>query len=149
MRLSHCRSGVTLPKFSGFSRCRPCSGHTKSLQKLQSCIGKRFEERLPTNRYDHSERYPSDVQHGERITAHAAHENCESFPHLRVRCQRLSLSAEGKYSQHCLRAVNSHRPQLQLLAIRLGPGAAILPKNIDRLHMDFAIKIDDGHRGPR
>jgi len=25
----------------------------------------------------------------------------------------------------------------------------ILPKNVERLHMDFAIKINDGHRGPR
>jgi hypothetical protein len=38
---------------------------------------------------------------------------------------------------------------LQLLNIRLGPGAAVLPKNISRLHLDFAFYIEGGHRGPR
>ena len=37
----------------------------------------------------------------------------------------------------------------QLLDIRLGPGAAILPKDVKRIHMDFASKINDGHFGPR
>ncbi|MCJ1372409.1 hypothetical protein MMC20_003633 [Loxospora ochrophaea] len=37
----------------------------------------------------------------------------------------------------------------QLLAIRLGPGAAVLPQTIKRIHLDFAYKIDDGHLGPR
>ncbi|KAI4749794.1 hypothetical protein E4T44_15006, partial [Aureobasidium sp. EXF-8845] len=36
-----------------------------------------------------------------------------------------------------------------LLAIRLGPGAAVLPKEISRIHMRFAPKIDGGHMGPR
>lgn len=37
----------------------------------------------------------------------------------------------------------------RLLAIRLGPGAALLPKEIERIHLDFAPLINDGHRGPR
>ncbi|KAI9697228.1 MAG: hypothetical protein M1836_004792 [Candelina mexicana] len=36
-----------------------------------------------------------------------------------------------------------------LLAIRLGPGAAHLPPDVKRIHMDFAYKINDGHFGPR
>ncbi|KAI0439196.1 CI-B8 domain-containing protein [Xylaria telfairii] len=36
-----------------------------------------------------------------------------------------------------------------LLALRHGPGAAILPPEITRIHMDFALKWNDGHLGPR
>jgi len=36
-----------------------------------------------------------------------------------------------------------------LLAIRLGPGAAMLPPEVTRIHMDFAFKLNDGHFGPR
>ncbi|PQE21018.1 50S ribosomal Mrp49 protein [Rutstroemia sp. NJR-2017a WRK4] len=36
-----------------------------------------------------------------------------------------------------------------LLNIRLGPGAAILPPEVTRIHMDFAFKMNDGHFGPR
>ncbi|KAI9885106.1 MAG: hypothetical protein M1823_003117 [Watsoniomyces obsoletus] len=36
-----------------------------------------------------------------------------------------------------------------LVELRTGPGAAILPPNVKRIHMDFAFKIDQGHRGPR
>ncbi|KAI5196998.1 hypothetical protein E4T39_07491 [Aureobasidium subglaciale] len=36
-----------------------------------------------------------------------------------------------------------------LLAIRLGPGAAVLPKEISRIHMRFAPKIEGGHWGSR
>ncbi|KAE8452827.1 hypothetical protein EG329_013099 [Mollisiaceae sp. DMI_Dod_QoI] len=36
-----------------------------------------------------------------------------------------------------------------LLGIRLGPGAAILPLEVTRIHMDFARDIEDGHYGPR
>ncbi|KAI5197197.1 hypothetical protein E4T42_06769 [Aureobasidium subglaciale] len=36
-----------------------------------------------------------------------------------------------------------------LLAIRLGPGAAVLPKEISRIHMRFAPKIDGGHMGSK
>ncbi|KAI1780506.1 CI-B8 domain-containing protein [Hypoxylon cercidicola] len=41
-----------------------------------------------------------------------------------------------------------HRLQA-LLALRHGPGAAILPPEITRIHMDFAMKWNDGHFGPR
>jgi hypothetical protein len=37
----------------------------------------------------------------------------------------------------------------QLLAIKIGPGAALLPKNVQRIHMDFGVKIDGGNRGPK
>ncbi|KAI4097470.1 MAG: hypothetical protein L6R37_006799 [Teloschistes peruensis] len=37
----------------------------------------------------------------------------------------------------------------QLYNIRLGQGAAILPKDIKRIHLDFAFKISDGHFGAR
>ncbi|KAK3946195.1 CI-B8 domain-containing protein [Diplogelasinospora grovesii] len=37
----------------------------------------------------------------------------------------------------------------QLLGIRHGPGAAILPTNVTRIHMEFAHKINDGHMGPK
>ncbi|KAF9634088.1 hypothetical protein BFW01_g4983 [Lasiodiplodia theobromae] len=32
---------------------------------------------------------------------------------------------------------------------RLGPGAAVLPKDVKKITMRFAPKIDDGHRGPK
>lgn len=42
-----------------------------------------------------------------------------------------------------------HLLQAKLLALRHGPGAAILPPEITRIHMDFAVKWNDGHLGPR
>ncbi|KAI9844552.1 MAG: hypothetical protein M1837_005511 [Sclerophora amabilis] len=36
-----------------------------------------------------------------------------------------------------------------LLAVRLGPGAAVLPPEVKRIHMQFAYKLNDGHFGPR
>ncbi|OLN91943.1 54S ribosomal protein MRP49, mitochondrial [Colletotrichum chlorophyti] len=41
---------------------------------------------------------------------------------------------------HALRAI---------LSIRFGPGAAILPSNVTRIHMEFARRADQGHFGPR
>ncbi|KAH0544847.1 hypothetical protein FGG08_001076 [Glutinoglossum americanum] len=38
---------------------------------------------------------------------------------------------------------------VSLLGIRIGPGAAILPKDVKRIHMEFAVKQNDGHLGPR
>lgn len=37
----------------------------------------------------------------------------------------------------------------RLLDIRLGPGAVVLPHDVKRLHMDFAIKFNKGHFGAR
>ncbi|KAF1991342.1 hypothetical protein K402DRAFT_123339 [Aulographum hederae CBS 113979] len=37
----------------------------------------------------------------------------------------------------------------QLLNIRFGPGAAVLPKDVQRIHLSFAQYINGGHRGPR
>ncbi|TKA32952.1 hypothetical protein B0A50_01178 [Salinomyces thailandicus] len=39
--------------------------------------------------------------------------------------------------------------QTRLLAIRLGSGALVLPKDVKRIHMRFARHIDGGHMGPR
>ncbi|KAI1811715.1 CI-B8 domain-containing protein [Poronia punctata] len=36
-----------------------------------------------------------------------------------------------------------------LLQLRHGPGAAILPPEITRIHLDFAKRWNDGHLGPR
>ncbi|MCJ1485642.1 hypothetical protein MMC06_005817 [Schaereria dolodes] len=36
-----------------------------------------------------------------------------------------------------------------LLAIRLGPGAAVLPNDVKRIHLEFAHKLNDGHFGAR
>ncbi|KAG6040837.1 hypothetical protein E4U41_006879 [Claviceps citrina] len=38
---------------------------------------------------------------------------------------------------------------LQLIDLRCGPGAAILPPEVTRIHMDFAMRMDDGHMGAR
>jgi len=37
----------------------------------------------------------------------------------------------------------------KLLNIRLGPGAATLPNDVKRLHLDFAARMYDGHMGAR
>ncbi|KAK0706867.1 CI-B8 domain-containing protein [Lasiosphaeria miniovina] len=37
----------------------------------------------------------------------------------------------------------------KLLTIRNGPGAAILPPDVTRIHMEFAMRMNDGHMGPR
>jgi hypothetical protein len=39
--------------------------------------------------------------------------------------------------------------QTRLLAIRLGSGALILPKEVKRIHMRFAPHIEGGHMGSR
>ncbi|KHE82650.1 hypothetical protein GE21DRAFT_1310143 [Neurospora crassa] len=39
--------------------------------------------------------------------------------------------------------------RLQLLNIRAGPGAALLPKEVTKVHMQFAHRIEEGHMGPR
>ncbi|KAI1841975.1 hypothetical protein JX265_003022 [Neoarthrinium moseri] len=36
-----------------------------------------------------------------------------------------------------------------LLNLRHGPGAAILPPEVTRIHMDFALRWNEGHFGPR
>ncbi|KAK4038946.1 CI-B8 domain-containing protein [Parachaetomium inaequale] len=36
-----------------------------------------------------------------------------------------------------------------LVRIRNGPGAAVLPQDVTRIHMEFAHKINGGHMGPR
>ncbi|KAL5612158.1 hypothetical protein BROUX41_000298 [Berkeleyomyces rouxiae] len=36
-----------------------------------------------------------------------------------------------------------------LLKIRFGPGAAVMPPNVTRIHMDFSRNMKGGHMGPR
>ncbi|KAL8728759.1 MAG: hypothetical protein Q9166_005191 [cf. Caloplaca sp. 2 TL-2023] len=36
-----------------------------------------------------------------------------------------------------------------LYSVRLGHGAAILPRDVKRIHLDFAFKLNDGHFGAR
>ncbi|KAI4282859.1 MAG: hypothetical protein L6R38_002619 [Xanthoria sp. 2 TBL-2021] len=36
-----------------------------------------------------------------------------------------------------------------LYSVRLGRGAAILPRDVKRIHLDFAFKLNDGHFGAR
>ncbi|KAK4235612.1 CI-B8 domain-containing protein [Achaetomium macrosporum] len=36
-----------------------------------------------------------------------------------------------------------------LVRIRTGPGAAVLPQDVTRIHMEFAHRMNDGHMGPR
>lgn len=37
----------------------------------------------------------------------------------------------------------------QLVSVRNGPGAAKLPSNVTKIHMEFAHRLNDGHMGPR
>ena len=50
---------------------------------------------------------------------------------------------------HLQQAQLGHAEHSQLLDIRLGPGAAILPPDVKRLHLSFAYKLNDGHFGAR
>ncbi|KAL8716744.1 MAG: hypothetical protein Q9225_005950 [Loekoesia sp. 1 TL-2023] len=45
--------------------------------------------------------------------------------------------------------INRMRKLKALYAVRLGPGAATLPRDIKRIHLDFAFKFNDGHFGAR
>lgn len=49
-------------------------------------------------------------------------------------------------SDHDLRLTLSFK---QLVNIKCGPGAAILPAEVTRIHMDFAIRLKGGHMGAR
>ncbi|KAF2808936.1 uncharacterized protein BDZ99DRAFT_42610 [Mytilinidion resinicola] len=39
--------------------------------------------------------------------------------------------------------------RMKLLAIRIGPGAVILPKDVKKINLEFAKHIEGGHRGAR
>ncbi|RYP89374.1 hypothetical protein DL770_004436 [Monosporascus sp. CRB-9-2] len=58
---------------------------------------------------------------------------------------------QAKVNPHSMREALELLPNelLQLLALRHGQGAAILPPEITRIHMDFALKWNEGHFGPR
>ncbi|KAK1754588.1 CI-B8 domain-containing protein [Echria macrotheca] len=45
-----------------------------------------------------------------------------------------------------IRRMNALR---EILWIRNGPGAAILPPNVTKIHLEFARKMEGGHMGPR
>ncbi|KAH8178021.1 mitochondrial ribosomal protein l51 / s25 / CI-B8 domain-containing protein [Sarocladium implicatum] len=49
-----------------------------------------------------------------------------------------------------VRAVGNRVNQLRkLINLKCGPGAAILPPEVTRIHMDFALRMGGGHMGPR
>ncbi|KAM7206254.1 Mitochondrial ribosomal protein L51 / S25 / CI-B8 domain containing protein [Rhypophila sp. PSN 637] len=39
--------------------------------------------------------------------------------------------------------------EVRILNLRHGPGAAVLPRDVTRIHMDFALKLNGGHMGAR
>ncbi|KAL6808973.1 mitochondrial ribosomal protein L51 [Trichoderma sp. SZMC 28013] len=44
---------------------------------------------------------------------------------------------------------STHTALTQLINIRCGPGAAILPAEVTRIHMDFGLRLKGGHMGAR
>ncbi|KAM7200531.1 Mitochondrial ribosomal protein L51 / S25 / CI-B8 domain containing protein [Naviculisporaceae sp. PSN 640] len=39
--------------------------------------------------------------------------------------------------------------EVRIMNLRHGPGAAVLPRDVTRIHMDFALKLNGGHMGAR
>ncbi|KAL6826820.1 mitochondrial ribosomal protein L51 [Trichoderma sp. SZMC 28015] len=65
--------------------------------------------------------------------------------------ERLNLLRK-KIQFQCTLATNRTRTYAaltQLINIRCGPGAAILPAEVTRIHMDFALRLKGGHMGAR
>ncbi|KAL9590274.1 MAG: hypothetical protein Q9203_000947, partial [Teloschistes exilis] len=62
-------------------------------------------------------------------------------------CGWVELTAQVRLKNMDYTGEGSKFPMLY--NIRLGQGAAILPKDIKRIHLDFASKISDGHFGAR
>ena len=58
----------------------------------------------------------------------------------------LTLRLESMLCQTLRKAMTK---PLQLLDIRLGPGAMVMKPEVKRIHMKFAKTINDGHMGPR
>ncbi|KAG7146189.1 hypothetical protein HYQ46_005020 [Verticillium longisporum] len=42
-----------------------------------------------------------------------------------------------------------HKLRAQMLRIRHGPGAAVIPPTVTRIHVEFAKTYNNGHMGPR
>ncbi|MBE7181238.1 MAG: hypothetical protein INR71_08520 [Terriglobus roseus] len=64
----------------------------------------------------------------------------------------LTCHAEGtcpSTTREHARRTRHHLTTKQLLGIRLGPGAAVLPKDIYRINLTFAPRIEGGHMGAR
>lgn len=66
----------------------------------------------------------------------------------------LTARAEGKNSNQ--KPANATTPvsklttiSQQLLNLRMGPGAAILPPEVSQIHMDFAMRTHNGHMGAK
>ncbi len=83
---------------------------------------------------------------------------------LETRSLTTVVFAEGRVRPCCLLPVDDTQPRsprflrpgrdvgidcLQLVRLRTGPGAAILPHDVTRIHMEFNHKYNDGHMGPR
>ncbi len=58
------------------------------------------------------------------------------------------LSAMEPDVRHLQPELTSFLPA-QLLNIRVGPGAAVVSRDVTRIHMDFASNLEKGHTGPR
>lgn len=66
------------------------------------------------------------------------------FPQKVVQVAPLLLPPVGDHL-----AEHGADPCQKLVKIRCGPGAAVLPKDVTRIHMEFAHKLAGGHMGPR
>ncbi|KAL8951573.1 MAG: hypothetical protein Q9222_002458 [Ikaeria aurantiellina] len=56
----------------------------------------------------------------------------------------------GKRPRRSMKGVKKGLKQLaRLYSVRLGQGAAVLPRDVKRIHLEFAFKINDGHFGAR
>ncbi|KAL8674715.1 MAG: hypothetical protein Q9168_000873 [Polycauliona sp. 1 TL-2023] len=62
-------------------------------------------------------------------------------------CGWVELVAQVQGGRHTLPPPSSQKPVPA--CVRLGRGAAILPRDVKRLHLDFAFKLNDGHFGAR
>ncbi|KAI1010763.1 hypothetical protein LB503_005481 [Fusarium chuoi] len=61
----------------------------------------------------------------------------------------LTINIEGRYLSHKRRS-EIHCSRLnQIISLRCGPGAAILPPEVTRIHMDFATSFKNGHMGAK
>jgi large subunit ribosomal protein MRP49 len=61
----------------------------------------------------------------------------------------LTILAEGMRLRKQYRELLLIIPFPQLLDLRCGPGAAVLPTEVTRIHMDFSTKLGGGHMGAK
>ncbi|KAI1020729.1 hypothetical protein LB504_011981 [Fusarium proliferatum] len=61
----------------------------------------------------------------------------------------LTINIEGRYLSHKRRSAIHCSRLNQIISLRCGPGAAILPPEVTRIHMDFATSFKNGHMGAK